>query len=233
MRRWGDGQGKHLTGTEHVPREGARVFSGSTQGGCQRSLGKHAQLCLSSLRRPLPRWGPSTARARPRDQGHVPILGLSAAAPIQGSSLTRASRHGADQPAQQAVKGRLCQAFASDGDLRFRRLGRGPGLPDGEQFRDDAAVLAICFGRFPPARGGPGRRCIAFPEDLPKDAGTGPAFPKDFPQNAGTGPAARCGGGRRRSDGTPKRARSRKRRTQPRGVLHTTAPVPDPTPQAA
>jgi hypothetical protein len=39
----------------------------------------------------------------------------------------------------------------------------------------------------------------------------------------------RCGGGRRRSDGTPKRARSRKRRTQPRGVLHTTAPVPDPT----
>ncbi len=26
-----------------------------------------------------------------------------------------------------------------------------------------------------------------------------------------------------------KRARSRKRRTQPRGVLHTTAPVPDPT----
>ena len=88
MRRWGDGQGKHLTGTEHVPREGARVFSGSTQGGCQRSLGKHAQLCLSSLRRPLPRWGPSTARARPRDQGHVPILGLPAAAPIQGSGLT-------------------------------------------------------------------------------------------------------------------------------------------------
>lgn len=35
-------------------------------------------------------------------------------------------------------------------------------------------------------------------------------------------------GGRRRSDGTPKRARSRERRTQPRGVLHT-APVPDPT----
>ena len=30
----------------------------------------------------------------------------------------------------------------------------------------------------------------------------------------------------------PKRARSRKRRTQPRGVLHTTAPVPDPTPLA-
>jgi hypothetical protein len=29
----------------------------------------------------------------------------------------------------------------------------------------------------------------------------------------------------------PKRARSRKRRTQPRGVLHTTAPVPDPTAQ--
>ena len=28
---------------------------------------------------------------------------------------------------------------------------------------------------------------------------------------------------------SPKRARSRKRRTQPRGVLHTTAPVPDPT----
>ena len=28
---------------------------------------------------------------------------------------------------------------------------------------------------------------------------------------------------------TPKRARSRKRRTRPRGVLHTTAPVPDPT----
>ena len=27
----------------------------------------------------------------------------------------------------------------------------------------------------------------------------------------------------------PKRARSRKRRTQPRGILHTTAPVPDPT----
>jgi hypothetical protein len=27
----------------------------------------------------------------------------------------------------------------------------------------------------------------------------------------------------------PKRARSRKRLTQPRGVLHTTAPVPDPT----
>jgi hypothetical protein len=26
-------------------------------------------------------------------------------------------------------------------------------------------------------------------------------------------------------------ARSRKRRTHPRGVLHTTAPVPDPTPQ--
>jgi hypothetical protein len=30
---------------------------------------------------------------------------------------------------------------------------------------------------------------------------------------------------------SPKRARSRKRLTQPRGVLHTTAPVPDPTPQ--
>ena len=29
-----------------------------------------------------------------------------------------------------------------------------------------------------------------------------------------------------------KRARSRKRRTQPRGVLHTTAPVPDPTAHA-
>jgi hypothetical protein len=28
---------------------------------------------------------------------------------------------------------------------------------------------------------------------------------------------------------SPKRARSRKRWTQPRGVLHTTAPVPDPT----
>ena len=28
---------------------------------------------------------------------------------------------------------------------------------------------------------------------------------------------------------SPKRARSRKRRTRPRGVLHTTAPVPDPT----
>ena len=28
------------------------------------------------------------------------------------------------------------------------------------------------------------------------------------------------------------RARSRKRRTQPRGVLHTTAPVPDPTAHA-
>ena len=28
---------------------------------------------------------------------------------------------------------------------------------------------------------------------------------------------------------SPKRARSRKRLTQPRGVLHTTAPVPDPT----
>jgi hypothetical protein len=28
---------------------------------------------------------------------------------------------------------------------------------------------------------------------------------------------------------TPKRARSQKRRTQPRGVLYTTAPVPDPT----
>ncbi len=28
---------------------------------------------------------------------------------------------------------------------------------------------------------------------------------------------------------SPKRARSRKRRTQPRGILHTTAPVPDPT----
>ena len=28
---------------------------------------------------------------------------------------------------------------------------------------------------------------------------------------------------------SPKRARSRKRQTQPRGVLHTTAPVPDPT----
>jgi hypothetical protein len=32
---------------------------------------------------------------------------------------------------------------------------------------------------------------------------------------------------------SPKRARSRKRRTQPRGVLHTTAPVPDPTAPAA
>src|ERR1019366_4384884 len=30
---------------------------------------------------------------------------------------------------------------------------------------------------------------------------------------------------------SPKRARSRKRQTQPRGVLHTTAPVPDPTAQ--
>jgi len=30
---------------------------------------------------------------------------------------------------------------------------------------------------------------------------------------------------------SPKRARSRKRLTQPRGVLHTTAPVPDPTAQ--
>src|ERR1019366_1125867 len=30
---------------------------------------------------------------------------------------------------------------------------------------------------------------------------------------------------------SPKRARSRKRQTQPRGVLHTTAPVPDPTGQ--
>jgi hypothetical protein len=29
----------------------------------------------------------------------------------------------------------------------------------------------------------------------------------------------RCDGGRRRSDGTPKRARSWKRRTQPRGIL--------------
>ena len=31
---------------------------------------------------------------------------------------------------------------------------------------------------------------------------------------------------------SPKRARSRKRRTQPRGVLHNTAPVPDPTAHA-
>jgi hypothetical protein len=28
---------------------------------------------------------------------------------------------------------------------------------------------------------------------------------------------------------SPRRARSRKRRTQPRGALHTIAPVPDPT----
>jgi len=32
--------------------------------------------------------------------------------------------------------------------------------------------------------------------------------------------------------GPPKQARSRKRRTQQRGILHTTAPVPDPTPPA-
>jgi hypothetical protein len=32
---------------------------------------------------------------------------------------------------------------------------------------------------------------------------------------------------------SPKRARSRKRRTQPRGILHTTAPVPDPTAPAS